>query len=209
MARRGHRGVRRTARLLFRFLLFASLALFAASVGVELDGHRERGGPADVAVILGNRVEADGRPSRALRARLERGLDVWCEGRAPRLIVSGGVFRGVDEAHVMKAWLLERGVPDSVVDEDPHGRNTWETARYTRAWLTRHGGRSAIAVSQYFHLPRCRLAFHRHGIREVGTAGPDFAEWRDFYSAPREVVGLVKYALRPAPRAGASPGEAR
>jgi uncharacterized SAM-binding protein YcdF (DUF218 family) len=196
-------------RLLLRFLLFAALALFAASIVVELDGCRERGGPADVAVILGNRVEADGRPSPALRARLERGLAVWREGRAPRLIVSGGIFRGIDETRVMKAWLLAHGVPDSVVDQDPHGRNTWETARFTRAWLTRHGGRSAIAVSQYFHLPRCRLAFHRHGIRQVGTAGPDFAEWRDLYSAPREVAGLVKYALRPAPLAGAPTGEAR
>ena len=84
--------------------------------------------------------------------------------------------------------------------EDPHGHDTWETARYTRAWLARRGGRSAIAVSQYFHLPRCRLAFRRHGIREVGTAGPDYAEWRDLFSVPREVLGLVKYALRPAPR---------
>lgn len=200
MARRGPRGLGRFSRALLRCALFAALALFACSAAVELDGHRERDGHADVAVVLGNRVEADGRPCRALRARLERGLQVWREGRAPRLIVSGGVFRGVSEARVMKAWLLAHGVPDSVVIEDSHGCNTWETARFTRAWLGLHGGHSAIAVSQYFHLPRCRLAFYRHGIREIGTAGPDFAEWRDFYSAPREVFGLVKYALRPAPR---------
>jgi uncharacterized SAM-binding protein YcdF (DUF218 family) len=191
--------VRAPARILLRAALIGALALFLASVAVELDGHRERGGRADVAVILGSRVNDDGQPSVRLSARLERGLQVWREHRAPRLIVSGGIFRGMDEARAMKVWLLAHGVPDSVVTEDPHGRTTWETARFTRAWLTHHGGRSAIAVSQYFHLPRCRLAFYRHGIRGVGTAGPDFAEWRDFYSAPREVLGLVEYALRPAP----------
>jgi uncharacterized SAM-binding protein YcdF (DUF218 family) len=205
MARRGDRGVRRAARLLFRAALYAVLALFMASIVVELDGRRERGGHADVAVVLGNRVEPDGQPSPCLRARLQRGLEVWREGRAPYLIVSGGVFHGIDEARAMKAWLVAHGVPDSVVDEDPHGRNTWETARYTRAWLSRHGGRSAIAVSQYHHLPRCRLTFYRHGIRDVKTAGPDYAEWRDFFSVPREVLGLVKYALRPPPRTAARP----
>ena len=195
-----------TARVLFRVALVAVLALFAASVVVELDGHREREGRADVAVILGCRVEDDGLPTPRLAARLERGLQVWREHRAPCMIVSGGIFRGMDEAHAMKAWLLARGVPDSVVTEDPHGRTTWETARFTRAWLARHGGRSAIAVSQYFHLPRCRLAFHRFGIRDVGTAGPDFTEWRDVISAPREVAALVEYTLRPAPKVAVGSG---
>jgi uncharacterized SAM-binding protein YcdF (DUF218 family) len=196
-------------RFLYRVALVAALLLFAASIAVELDGRRERAGRADVAVILGSRVDGSGRPSARLDARLERGLQVWRAHRAPRIIVSGGTFRGLDEAHTMKAWLLAHGVPDSVVTEDPHGRDTWETARFTRAWLTAHGGRSAIAVSQYFHLPRCRLAFARHGIRTVYTAGPDFAEWRDVLAAPREVLGLVKYALRPAPRAGNPSGGAR
>ena len=192
--------MRSLTRSLLRAALVAAFVLFAGSVAVELDGHRERAGSADVAVILGSRVDRSGLVSARLRARLARGLQVWREHRAPHLIVSGGIFRGVDEAHVMKAWLLAHGVPDSVVTEDPHGRNTWETARFTRDWLTAHGGGSAIAVSQYFHLPRCRLAFARHGIDTVYTAGPDFAEWRDLESAPREVLGLVKYALRPAPR---------
>jgi uncharacterized SAM-binding protein YcdF (DUF218 family) len=194
---------------LTRLALVAVLALFVASVFVDVDGRRERGGHSDVAVVLGSRVLSDGTPSRRLTARLQRGLEVWRDGRAPHLIVSGGIYRGMDEAHAMKAWLLAHGVPDSVVTEDPHGRDTWETARFTRAWLTAHGGNSAIAVSQYFHLPRCRLAFHRHGIDTVGTAGPEFAEWRDLFSVPREVLGLVKYTLRPAPRNEHPSGGAR
>ena len=100
----------------------------------------------------------------------------------------------------MKRWLVAHGVPDSVVVEDPLGHNTWETARFTRAWLAAHGGHSAIAVSQYFHLPRCRLAFDRFGIAPVATAAPAFVEWREVYSAPREVLGLVEYAVRPSPQ---------
>lgn len=166
---------------------------------MERDGLRERDGHADVAVVLGSRVREDGRPTPRLAARLARGLDVWRAGRAPVIIVSGGRFHGLDEAHAMKRWLLERGVPDSVVVEDPHGRNTWETARFTRAWLESHGGRSAIAVSQSFHLPRCRLALGRFGISPVYTAGARYREWLEVWSAPREVLGLAEYALRPGP----------
>ncbi len=175
-----------------------------ATIAVEMDGHHERSGDADVAVVLGSRVRPDGRPSARLAARLQRGLQVWRDRRAPAIIVSGGSEGGMNEARAMKRWLVEHGVPELVVIEDPHGLNPWETARFTRAWLARRGGRAAIAVSQCYHLPRCRLAFHRFGIERVPTAGPRFYEWRDLYAAPREVLGQVKYALRPAPgRAGA------
>lgn len=176
------------------------VALAVASLAVRADGRRERIGNAPAIVVLGSTVRRDGTPSRRLVARLSRGLELWRQGRAPVIIVSSGVIRGIDEAHVMKTWLLAQGVPDSAVIEDPNGRNTWETARFVSRWLAERRGHSVIAVSQYFHLPRCRLALRRFGVDTVYTSGPDFAEWREFVSVPRDVAGLVKYALRPAPR---------
>lgn len=165
-----------------------------------MPGLLERPRPADVIVVLGSYVRRDGTPSPRLKARLDRGIADWRAGYAPVIVVSSGVFDGLDEAAAMRRYVLEQGVPDSCVVADPHGRNTWETARFVRAWLDAHHGRSALAVSQRFHLLRCRIALRRFGVPLVSTDGPDYYEWRDLLAMPREVAGLVKYVFRPAPR---------
>ncbi len=187
----------RLARLLVRAAL-AGAALFSAACGlVAADGLRERPGRADAGVVLGSKVEPDGRPSARLVGRLERGLEAWRAGLVPVLIVSGGREpNGWNEAPVMRRWLLAHGVPDSCVVEDPRGQNTWLTARNTRAWLGARGARSVLLVSQYYHLPRCRLAFARYGVRPVFTARSTRFDPTDLYATAREVPALVKYALR-------------
>lgn len=182
--------------------LFGAMLLVwgIASLAVALVGGRERVLPSAVLVVLGNRVLPDGRCSPRLAARLDRAVKAWRAGVAPNVIVSGGIGRdGLDEASAMRDYLVRAGLPDSVIVLDPHGVNSWETARFTARWLREHHRASAVAVSQYFHLPRCELAFRRFGVDSVSVAKADFWEWRDLYSTPREVVGLVRYATRAAP----------
>ena len=179
-------------------LLAALAALFSAACGlIVADGLRDRPGRADVGVVLGSQVAPDGTPTPGLAARLARGLDAWRAGLVLRLIVSGGVDRsGWNEAPVMRRWLLARGVPDSCIVEDPAGRNTWLTARNTRAWLDAHHQRTVLVVSEYYHLPRCRLAFARHGLPGVRALHARHVDALDLYATAREVPALVKYALR-------------
>jgi len=51
-------------------------------------------------------------------------------------------------------------------------------------------------VSQYFHLPRARLALRRFGIETVYSAHAFFFEARDVYSSVREVFGYGEYLWR-------------
>ncbi len=180
-----------------RALLFVA-ALFSAACGlISADGLRDREGPADVGVVLGSLVTRHGEPTRGLAARLERGREAWRAGRVPRLIVSGGVDRsGLHEVPIMRRWLLAHGVPDSCVVEDLGGRNTWATARNTAAWMRAHGARSVLVVSDFYHLPRCRLAFARRGVRVVRTAHSVDVSWLELWATAREVPALFKYALR-------------
>jgi uncharacterized SAM-binding protein YcdF (DUF218 family) len=152
---------------------------------------------ADVAVILGCKAHPDGTPSGALRRRLERGLDVWRDGMAPVLIVSGdgAAKEGVDETAVMKAWLVERGVPAESIIADGSGINTRATARFVAAWMADHGAHSVIAVSQAFHLPRTRLALRQARVTEISTAAADRLSWRDWPNVVREVAAYGKYLL--------------
>ena len=46
--------------------------------------------PADVIVVLGAAPLPDGRPGPAMVRRVERGVELYREGRAPWLLMTGG-----------------------------------------------------------------------------------------------------------------------
>ncbi len=186
--RRYARGV---AWLLVPFVL-AALAI----VGVGL---REDVRARDVAVILGATVHENGMPSSRLAARLDRGLALYKAGVVKYVIVSGGLGKeGHDEAKVMGTYLRKAGVPADAIFIDSDGVDTDATARNCARLMREHGLSSVIVVSQYFHNPRVRLAFHAHGVNDTGSAYARFIEMRDLYSIAREVVALPVYWVRSA-----------
>jgi uncharacterized SAM-binding protein YcdF (DUF218 family) len=64
--------------------------------------------------------------------------------------------------------------------------------------MANRGLRSAVVVTQYFHITRSRLALKQAGIQDVSSAHARFFEMRDIYSVLREVVALPVYLLRSA-----------
>ncbi len=180
-------------RRLGGWLVVAGLAYLGA---VAAFGLVAQPAPGDLIVVLGNAVTADGRPSPRLQARLDAAVGVWNAGLARRVMVSGGVEPdGQDEAAVMAGYLVAHGIPAAAVVQDPHGDDTFRTARNVAA-LLRGTGR-VIVVTQWFHIPRTELALRRFGVTQMSAAWPRFAEWRDAFSLLREAVGLPFYAVRP------------
>lgn len=185
---------------LFRWagLLVGLPAVFflLTALGLCLWGVIEDDAPADAAVVLGNAVEPDGTLSPRFRARLDRALELYRQGKVRLVIVSGAVGReGHDEAEVGTAYLAGHGVPAEALVADSNGRNTRATAEFTAAFVEAHGLKRVIAVSQYFHLPRCRLAFAEAGLEDVGASYARYVEWRDIYSVAREVPAVAAYWL--------------
>lgn len=182
-----------------KWLLLAALGLVLA-VGAAVSyvfwiGLRDDVRPVDVAVVLGNHVRGDGTPTPRLAARLDRAIALYREGLFPTIIVSGGISSsGADEAARMSAYLAAAGVPATAIIEDPHGVNTAATAANTAAWMRTNGADSVMAISQYFHIARIRLAFRQNGIDGIAHAHAGYWGWRDFYSVPRELAALVWYA---------------
>jgi uncharacterized SAM-binding protein YcdF (DUF218 family) len=189
--------IRRWPRRVLLALVVGGLLQLAA---ICIDGCTDRGPPAgaDVAVVLGNHVSAAGEASPRLQRRLDAALALYQDGRVPRIIVSGGQDRGsAPEAEVMKRYLVERGVPADAVIEDRGGINTYATARFVADHMQAGGLRSVVAVSQYYHLTRCKLALRRFGIPLVyGAPAPLALELREPWSWLRELVGWYSYALR-------------
>lgn len=120
------------------------------------------------AIVLGNRVFPDGSPSDELAARLETALALHRAGRAAKIVVSGMVHEDYDEPRAMAAWLEARGVPAGDIVRDAGGHRTAATMADAAAL----GIRSALIVTQEYHLPRA-LYFARHaGIDALGVPSP-------------------------------------
>jgi vancomycin permeability regulator SanA len=185
-------------RWLGRRTCLACFAWFTVhTVAICIDGLRDDRGPADVAVVLGNMVHPDGRPSLPLKARLDTGISLYRDGTVKRLIMSGGRGReGFEEADVMADYAIAHGVPERAVVVDRGGIDTWHTARFTAAYMQRENLQSVIAVSQYFHIARCKLALRRFGLRQIGGVHARFFDVRDLYSIVREFAGWYAYRLR-------------
>jgi vancomycin permeability regulator SanA len=165
---------------------------------VTYDGLHDYKGSADIAVVLGNRVEADSSLSPVLQGRVDKALLLYRQGRVHTIMVSGGkgIKAGkVPEGLAMKRYLVQNGVPAARIIEDNDGENTYLTAKNFRAVNDSLHFSSVIVVSTFYHITRCKYIFHKLGIRNVHSASSDVFYANDLIGLPREFPALYKYMI--------------
>lgn len=175
-----------------------ALALVFPVVQVAFFGTTDYRRPADVAVVLGAKVYSNGTLSTTVEDRVRTGVDLYDAGLVSRLVMSGAVGdSGVDEPVAMRDRAVAMGVPASAVLLDHAGENTDATVRETTAIFERENIHSVLAVSQFYHLPRIKLAYRAAGW-EVRTVPATFS--RVIPETPwlvaREVPAFWTYWLR-------------
>jgi uncharacterized SAM-binding protein YcdF (DUF218 family) len=184
-------------RIVAFLLLGLFVVLFIGSCLITANGLQDDLQRVDLAVVLGSRVEPDGTPSPMLQARLDRTVELFRKGYFKLILVSGGLGKeGYSESGVMKHYLEAKGISSVAIIEDSTGSNTWRTAENTAQILDDRHLESVMIISQYFHVPRVRLAFAKFGVENISWSYARYWGWRDFYSVPREVIGYVAYWIR-------------
>lgn len=152
---------------------------------------------ADAILVLGARAYADGTPSDALEDRVLTAISLYQQGYAPRLIFSGGPGDGtMSEAQVMRRMALEAGVADKAIVIDDLGLTTDASIENTARLLGR--GRSVLAVSHGWHLPRIKLRCQRAGLVAFTVPADERGQplRQTPYLVAREVPALWLYYLR-------------
>jgi len=168
-----------------------------ATVYLVTSGLDDVFGKADIALVLDSRVEAEGKLTPRLHARLDRTVELYRAGYLNLIIASGGTSQeGVHEADVMRDYLVARGIPRKSIIVDNNGVSTYESARNASKILRERNGTGIFVVTQYFHVPRTRLALERFGVTPVFSAHAHWFELRDLYSAPRELLAYLYYYYR-------------
>ena len=179
------------------FLLFMIMLLFALATFIAVDGLSDELHAADVAVVLGTTARPDGTPSRSLKTRLDKAAEVFQEGLVAHIIVSGGrETSGVLEGDVMRSYLISIGIPKNSIIVDNTGVDTFATAGNVAAIMRENDWTSVMVVSQFYHIPRVKLALKRFGILKIYGA---HAEWITAMSViwlAREVIAYPVYFFR-------------
>ena len=154
---------------------------------------------ADVIVVFGAKVYEDGQLSSILEERVRTGCELYHQGLAPQILFSGGPGIGsVHETEGMRLRAMELGVPDTAIAMDSNGLDTDSTAINTLRMGQSRSWRRILAVSQFFHLPRIKLAFHRQGSEVYTVPAKRIYHFRYLpYFMLREVAAWWLYYVRP------------
>ncbi|GEM_PF-273835 len=181
-----------------KILIISTLSLLIiAVIFLITDGHLDNYKKSDIGVVLGNKVNSDGTLSPRLKGRLTKAYELYKNRVIDRIIVSGGIgIEGIDEALTMKEYLSRWGIPENLIIADSNGINTYHTAKNVKKYMDTNNWKSVVIITQYHHISRTRLAFHRFGIKTVTCAHADYYEFRDSFTIFRELTAYCYYLIR-------------
>jgi uncharacterized SAM-binding protein YcdF (DUF218 family) len=166
--------LRTVAAVLLGAVALAFLYIAGSWLQVREMGSRTPEGSADAIVVMGA-AQYDGRPSDMLQRRLETALEMWNDGRAKWVAVTGGKMEGdrFTEAAASAAWLADRGVPADMILREETGASTWESLLALAPVLRDNGVSSAFVVTTDWHVARSVLTLRELGFgASPASAGP-------------------------------------
>jgi uncharacterized SAM-binding protein YcdF (DUF218 family) len=175
-----------------------ALALSLTTVMIGFKGNAVL--PADCALVFGASVMGYNRPGPAITRRVSTAVRLYKEGSVKRLIMAGGVGRGVgeslSEAAVMRAEAVRYGVQSFNIITEDSSHSTKENLNYS-APLAKDC-ESVVGISDGYHLARIRVLAYRQGFDNFTVLPADSRPGAasEFSSIVREVFGLLYYALQ-------------
>jgi uncharacterized SAM-binding protein YcdF (DUF218 family) len=197
--------------MISRLIKASILAIVVIGIGVSLywaylyrqirsSAVRDEASRADTIVVLGA-AQYNGRPSPVLKARLDHTFDLFTRGYAHSIITTGGY--GPDpnfsEAHVSTQYLIKRGVDPSRIVTDQGSGTSYDSIQAAAALMHAKGWKSALVVSDGFHLYRLKKMFEDSGIHAYTSPAPnspiEVASSQRLWHSLREVLLFSVYRL--------------
>jgi len=157
---------RRLRRLIIGLSGLLSAYLVWQFIAIGRYGFHDEGLRADCAIVLGGAAWHD-KPSPVFRERLNHAIKLYLEGRVEALVLTGGKGDGAtySEGEVAREYCLERNVPEEALFMEGNSTTTIQNLEEARKILAGQDFRSALVVSDPWHLKRGVLIARRQGIK--------------------------------------------
>ena len=144
----------------------------------------------DCILVLGCYVHENGNPSDMLHDRLQRGVELYDLGAAPKLLMTGDHGRVTyDEVDAMKTFAVNAGIPSENVFMDHAGFSTYESMYRARDIFQ---AKKIVIVTQEYHLYRAIYIAESLGLEAYGVS----ADYRSYSGQlgrdVREMLARVK-----------------
>lgn len=188
---------KRLGRWVFILALLPPLGLMVLAYGLHRYGRTQSVTPSPTAryeaiIVFGARVRRDGEASTLLRERTRHAFELWQQGVAPKIVCTGGVGHYPPAEALVQARLLQEwGVPPEAILLDETSTTTRENAENAARLLGHSGVIKVVAVSEPFHLWRCRRDCARFGLDATPSA--ELPGWQQL-----SVRAKILYCLREA-----------
>lgn len=186
MLRLGARAALLVAVLGLVYLLITFVQVWQAT---DVDSHER----AQAIVVLGA-AQYDGRPSPVLEARLAHALELYEQGTAHSVVVTGGKQAGdrFTEASAGYTYLRDRGVPDAAIIREEQGANTWEQLAAAARLLRLRNIDDVILVSDDYHAYRLDRIASELGLQaQVSPVDPGLSNVGRARAMARETVAVA------------------
>lgn len=179
--------------LLAAILCFGLIQYRVYSLSAPYIVTAEHASKAQAILILGAKVSKNGNPSNALRDRLECGLALYQAGKAPQIVVTGdGEDLERNEVQAMHNYLVEKGVPEDAIVDDPQGLNTYASMYRAK---NKYGFDNVLIVTQKYHTGRAIYLGRSLGLTCFAVGTPDSVFRNVPYNHCREALARVKAFL--------------
>lgn len=122
----------------------------------------------DCILVLGCAVRPDGTPSPMLAERLQKSVELYEAGAAPKLLMSGDNGQiEYNEVAAMGNYALKKGVPSYDIFLDYAGFSTYESVYRAKAIFQ---AKKILIVTQKYHLHRALYIAKALGLDAYGVS---------------------------------------
>ncbi|MCH3964656.1 MAG: YdcF family protein [Clostridium sp.] len=189
--------MKKSLKVILSIITVVFVAVLITGFEVIFFGENSKPEKSDCIIVLGCKVYGS-TPSPFLAARTDEGLRLYNRGYGSYIIVSGGRGNGenISEAMAMRNYLISRGVdPKRIIMEDK-SMSTMDNLTNSSRIMKKEGFKTAIIVSNKFHLKRASLMARKQDIN-ASYSGVFVSDYKahEIKGYIREIPALWQYYL--------------
>lgn len=162
---------------------------------------------SEAIVILASSVYQDGFPGFRTIARLMKGLDLFRQGYAPKIICIGGKYSGINSSTAvsMKKTLILYGInKENILVQDNTLNTYYDLSAVLEKFKNDFNFNRVIFVTSSYHTYRVKKVLEKKGIQPLIVSANKYElnpqlwaeRWGLFREVAREYIAIVYFKLR-------------
>lgn len=143
----------------------------------------------DIGLVLGCSVLNNDTPSKMLKDRLDKTIELYNNSKINKIIVSGDHSDEYSEVEVMYNYLINAGIDENNIIKDNYG---YSTSKSIKNYSLKYKDKSLIIITQKYHLYRALFLATRYNLNAIGVYAKEVSYSGDTYRSIREIIARNK-----------------